>query len=277
MPQSSVPHLSFDLKGATFNRRLDGAAAARLRAQVRDEGLRQGGHALGLGLAGTRDSAAAHARRARGAGHAASADVRFLAARNCSTTRYSSASRPPPSPPPDAVRPATGRRRRRRRHGGGGRRRAPSAGWRPRRTGRRAASREWFRRSPRCRRPGTPSSASASRKEPASARLAAGVAAIDAAEHGVRVGIIDVLEAWRGGPCATRWPWQRAALSTLLWLTRAANPRGITALPPRKYAARFEGVHAVRGARAAHLVARLAPVDVAAVALDRVDVRSTQR
>ena len=30
------------------------------------------------------------------------------------------------------------------------------------------------------------------------------------------------------------------ALSTLLWLTRAANPRGITALPPRKYAARFE-------------------------------------
>ena len=75
---------------------------------------------------------------------------------------------------------------------------------------------------------------------PASERLAAGVAAIDAAEHGVRVGIIDVLEAWRGGPCATRWPWQRAALSTLLWLTRAANPRGITALPPRKYAARFE-------------------------------------
>ena len=43
MPQSSVPHLSFDLKGATFNRRRldDGAAAARLRAQVRDEGLRQ--------------------------------------------------------------------------------------------------------------------------------------------------------------------------------------------------------------------------------------------
>ena len=246
MPQSSVPHLSFDLKGATFNRRRldDGAAAARLRAQVRDEGLRQKWPTLldwdwlelGLPLPLTLAEREALGTRL-------SADVRFLASQKL--LDYSLLVCVAPSAVPAA----------RRRSSGDGTAAAPAPAMEGA-TAPAAARLGWLAPAKDGSSGGVARMVSeesemsttwdavvgvgVSGKEPASARLAAGVAAIDAAEHGVRVGIIDVLEAWRGGPCATRWPWQRAALSTLLWLTRAANPRGITALPPRKYAARFE-------------------------------------
>ena len=133
MPQSSVPHLSFDLKGATFNRRRldDGAAAARLRAQVRDEGLRQKWPTLldwdwlelGLPLPLTLAEREALGTRR-------SADVRFLASQKLLDYSLLVCVAPSAVPPPAAVHPATGRRRRprRRRRGRLRRRRRASAG-----------------------------------------------------------------------------------------------------------------------------------------------------
>jgi len=49
------------------------------------------------------------------------------------------------------------------------------------------------------------------------------------------VGVIDIFERWERG-----WWLQHAALSLFLFCTRATPPDGITALPPRAYALRFE-------------------------------------